>query len=129
MSSAGTVVLSLGVYYDEAVSASPVDLWTREIVTGFLPTPAELFARGATPADAIILCPSQDGPDEGELWPVKRRYWRFDGTVVLELFGMQVDPSPTAGEAMRAARRRSWHTRGNGEPDAVLEAAGWRRDD
>lgn len=129
MNPASTAIFSLGVYYDETVSASPTDLWTREMTLGFLPAPAGLFARAVTPADAIILCPSEDGPDEGDLWLVKRRYWRFDGTVVLELFGMQVDPSPTAGEAMRAARRLSWYTRRNGDPDAVLEAAGWRRDD
>lgn len=128
MNGPGVVILSLGVYYEETASASP-DLWTREMTTTFLPLPEALFAGAGTPADKVILCPDEEGPDEGELWPVKRRYWRFDGTPVLELFGMQVDPSPDCGNLLRAMNRLSWYTRRNGRPDIVLAAAGWRCDD
>lgn len=89
------------------------ELWERRVDMGFLPTVE----------DTIDLLPPK-GDDDTIAWPVTRRYWQADGSVVLELATMQVNPD---AEALRLCNRlrRDWTTDDGGPMDAVLSGGGW----
>jgi hypothetical protein len=108
-----TVTIHLSVRY--AAMFGTHELWERRVEMDHLPNVGDTI--DLTPAD-------EDG--DGIAWPVKRRYWRHDGTTVLELAVMQVNPDQAAKEACNGTTRIGHNIDGGESADAMLRAAGWR---
>lgn len=72
--------------------------------------------------DDVQLWGDQDGP----LAPVKRRWWRPDGAVVIEVVQMSVD-SATRADPLGEDGRLMWlpWSSDRGNPAELLRAAGW----
>lgn len=117
------VVLYLPIHRGESLGWSGgSDLWTRTMRTGFLPAPAD---PGRRTQDRMMLWPGEEGPDEGVMWEVQRRYWRTDGTAVLELVDMHLDPGKAMQRHCDGFFRRAWWVSRDGDPEPRLQAAGW----
>lgn len=116
------VVMHLSVGRAQSIGAAFDGLWERTVRMAFLPMPVR---PRAAYNDLVMIWPSDEGLDEGLLWPVRRRYWRFDGTAVLELVGMQVDPGERMLRHCDGRYLRSWLSARDGAPEPRLEAAGW----
>ena len=106
---------------------SRLSTWTCEKIADFLPLPGEMVV--------LWEYPGEDG--EGEMWPVKRRYWRNLGFAfarpTLELAGMCIDPPWGTTERIQAecagwARHPWWTTANSPDPYQELRAAHWRSD-
>lgn len=72
--------------------------------------------------DDVQLWGDQDGP----LAPVKRRWWRPDGRVVVQVVEMSVDSTARA-DALGEDNRLMWlpWSSSKGDPAELLRAAGW----
>lgn len=107
---ARAVTLHLPVRYAAWFGAQ--ELWERIVEMAFLPNVDE----------TIDLLP--DIADDAMAWPVVRRYWQADGSVVLELATMQVNPDEEA-RGLCGRLRRGWSTDDGERMDAVLTQGGW----
>lgn len=114
------VVQWLSVYRSTRPSDGPDSIWWRPVAMGFWPNPD----------DKIMLWMDErqePGParplTEGPLWTIKNGWFDAAGGGHLTLTAMQVNP----GEPGVPYGRMGWHTEQAGEPEARLEAAGWRR--
>jgi hypothetical protein len=103
------VTLHLPVRY--AAWFGEQELWERHVDMAFLPNVDE----------TVDLVPD---PDDAMAWPVVRRYWKTDGSVVLELATMQVNPDEEARK-LCGRLRQPWSTDNGDTMDAVLTQGGW----
>lgn len=111
-----TVTLHLPVRY--AAWFGEQQLWERRVEMSFLPDVE----------DTIDLVPVKDARDPGDdpiAWPVARRYWQADGSVVLELATMQVNPDAEAMRLCNGRLRKDWTTDNDETMDATLTKGGW----
>lgn len=81
-------------------------VWTRPLVTDFLPAPG----------DTVDIGPVGMSPEVP--LPVASRQWHPDGTVSVLLARFVVDPTAAGNTA-------PWVTSSGGEPDVFLRSAGW----
>lgn len=116
------VRLSLSVYADHRPGGfADFELWTRDVLCGFLPAPG----------DRVPLWTLPDDDGEGELWTVAKRYWWNPSPLrispVLVLRGMWVDPpeGKRSPEFYDSLGREPWFTESAGDPRALLAANGW----
>lgn len=107
-----SVTLHLPVRY--AAWFGTQELWERRVDLGFLPGEG----------DTIDLVPAK-GDDDPIAWPVTRRYWQADGSVVVELATMQVNPDAEALKLCNGRLRRDWSTDNGETMNAVLAEGGW----
>lgn len=86
--------------------------WQRTIDTAHLPDIG----------DEVQLWGGQDGP----LAPVRRRWWRPDGGIVVQLVEMSVD-SARAALALDENNRLMWlpWSSDKGDPAGLLHGSGW----
>lgn len=105
------VTLHLPVRY--AAWFGTQELWERRVDMGFLPDKGDTMD---------LVTPK--GDDDPIAWPVTRRYWQADGSVVVELATMQVNPDAEALKLCTGLRQSL--TTDDGEPmDAALTEGGW----
>lgn len=110
------VILRLRVldHSGRRVGAAPLSdiWWQRTMDTPHLPDIG----------DEVQLWGGQDGP----LASVKRRWWRPDGRVVVQLVEMNVD-SAHAAHALDENNRLMWlpWSSGKGDPAELLRSSGW----
>lgn len=104
------------------------DLYTKKVVTGFLPEPGN--------GDQVYLWPDpEDGATGGPAWEVKRRYMASDGIWHVELAAMVIDPTEQVRlaigeEIIRGGPRQFqtwWTNTDDGDPTPKLQAGGWKR--
>ena len=81
--------------------------------------------------DGVIVY-SFDEPDDGVIVNVKRRVWRVDGGIDVELLPFVIDPTDRATQENLATIRLSrrplfddWMSR-DGAPEPVLIPSGWQ---
>jgi hypothetical protein len=89
-------------------------LWSREWPGRRIPSDGE----------EVTLYPEDGDAFDGPSAAVKRRWWAFDGTVMIDLVDFHLDPPPEIERSCRGDYRRAWWTE-DGDLEAQLAAAGW----
>lgn len=86
--------------------------WQKHVSVGFLPAVG----------DDIQLW----GAEDGVLVPVKRRWWRIDGRVLVETVELVID-SPNLGDSTGRDGRFRWvpWRSDKGDPGSLLCTVGW----
>lgn len=111
------VTLTLTVHQGEHLGSAGGDrIWQRTYDTPFLPDEG----------DDVAISRHEDDALDGIQWPVKRRWWGHDGSVLIELVGAHLDPSPQIEKSCDRRYRVAWHRSIEGSDlNDVLAANGW----
>lgn len=96
-------------------------VWTRRVEMAFLPD-----VRDPQAGDDLVhlLYNEEEGEDWMDETP-KRRWWKHDGTVILEFRKVIIDP-PEDITFPRALHLRQWNTDRDGDLYEHLRRSGWK---